>query len=356
MINSNALVLSLDKDLDEYTNLLSKIKNKSIYFAPSYLLSAQKAEGYPIKVIVVHDNESFALIPYVWRKINDLPFCKDISEEMYDIITPHEYSGIITNAEHPEKKEKLFSALFSVVDNLCRAKRVIAEFARFDPFITGVSLMARHYNMRYVGENVYIDLERTEKEIWEDFEYSAQKNVRTAMRCGLQFYDAENGEEIDIFIHLYRSSMERLRASRYYYFNREYFFSLLKTCEGAKLFIIRNPDGSPVAASILLYYGDIAHHHLTGYDPAAIQKRPNDFMIYHLAMWAKKKGMKYLHLGGGAESIRKFKKKFSPLRIPYYVGYKIHNMEYYERLCEAWRLYNDNYSETNYFPLYRLNQ
>ncbi len=120
---------------------------------------------------------------------------------------------------------------------------------------------------RLEGKNVYINLEQTNEEIWNSFEYSAQKNIKTAL-----------------------------------------------------------------------------------------QKRPNDFMIYQLSMWAKEREIKCLHLGGGSESIRNFKMKFSSERIPYHVGYKIHNVEYYERLCEAWSVHNGAHEKTDYFPLYRFNQ
>jgi len=349
-------ILELENDFDLYARIASSIKIKSVYFSPTYLLSIQKAEGYPIKVVIAHDDDSFALIPYVWRKINDLPFCKDIPEEMFDIITPHEYSGVITNEDNPERRKNLFSVLFSGVDDLCKNKRVVTEFARFDPFITDIASMEKHYEIRSVGQNVYINLEQTGEGIWNSFERSAQKNVKTAVRCGLQFHEAEHKKEIDAFIHFYRDSMQRLCAEKYFYFNWEYFYALLKSCGGARLFMVCDDSGVPVAASILLYHGDTAHHHLTGYDPAALQKRPNDFMIYQLAMWAKGQGIKCLHLGGGAESIRNFKKKFSSERIPYHIGHKVHNIKVYKMLCEAWRVHSGNCTETDYFPLYRFNK
>ncbi|KPK02226.1 MAG: hypothetical protein AMK71_03005 [Nitrospira bacterium SG8_35_4] len=353
---SEVQILHLEDDFALYERIASQLKVKSVYFTPSYLLSIQKAEGYPIKVVIVRDEESLALIPYVWRKINDLPFCKDISEEMFDIITPHEYSGFITNEDNPEKRIKLCSVLFAAVDDLCSNKRVVTEFARFDPFITEISLIENHYEIRYVGHNVYIYLKQTDEKIWNSFEHSAQKNIKTAERCGLQFHEADHEKEIDIFIRFYRDSMQRLGAQKYFYFNREYFIALLKSCKGARLFMVSDASGVPVAASILLYHGDTAHHHLTGYDPAALSMRPNDFMIYQLAMWAKGQGITYLHLGGGAESIRNFKKKFSPLRTPYHIGYKVHNIKYYEMLCQAWREQSRNSAKTDYFPLYRFNQ
>ncbi len=349
-------ILQLDKDFDSYAHFAGMLNMKSIYFDPSYLLCAQKAEGYPVKFIVASDDNDFALVPYVWRKVNDLAFLKDETEEMIDIITPHEYSGIVTNIENPEKKKRLFSVLFKAIDDLCRENNVVTEFARFDPFTTDIALVKEHYDIRYIGQNAYVNLEQTNENILRSFNHSAQKNIKTAQRFGLQFSEAENVGEIDIFIDLYAESMKRLNATKYFHFNREYFIFLTSNCDGARFFIVRDSNGTPVAASILLYQGDTAHHHLTCYDPAALQKRPNDFMIYRLSLWAKEHGVRQIHLGGGAEPIRNFKMKFASGDVPYSIGYKIHNMNYYEKVCEAWRIHSGNHGKMDYFPMYRLHQ
>jgi len=349
-------LFKLEDDLERYARIAGLLKHGSVYFTPSYLLSAQKAEGYPIRVIVASDGGDFALIPFVWRKINDLPFCQDISEDMFDIITPYEYSGVLTNVEHPEKKTRLLSVLYSAIDDLCRDSGVVTEFARFDPFITDIPSMREHYDIRCAGQHVFINLQRTNEEILSSFEHSAQKNIKTALRSGLQFHEAVDDWAIDIFIDLYWGAVKRLGARKYYYFNREYFFTLLKNCNGARLFVVRDGEGVPVAASILLYHGDIAYHHLTGCDPAALNKRPNDFMIYRLSLWAKAQGIRCLHLGGGADPVRGFKEKFSSARVPYNIGYRIHNMEQYKKLCEAFRAYYGANEGADYFPLYRFRQ
>jgi CelD/BcsL family acetyltransferase involved in cellulose biosynthesis len=148
--------------------------------------------------------------------------------------------------------------------------------------------------------------------------------------------------------------MQRLKANDYFYFSVDYFRTLIKDCEGSSLFIIRNKSNQPIAASILLHYGDIGHHHLTGYAPETELLRPNDYMIYSLINWGKSNQLQYLHLGGGALSICKFKAKFSNERIPYYVGYRVHIQEAYQLLCDIWRKENNLSQLAEYFPLYRL--
>lgn len=354
MCRTNLRVLLLDKNLSEYKSILGMIKNKSVYFLPSYLKSVQIAEYYPIKIVVFYYHDNVAIVPFVHRRINDLPMFHSLEKDYWDIITPHEYSGIILNAEGPAERSILLRGFFSAFDDYCRQERIITEFVRFDPFVTDAAITGTHHEIRHVNDNVYINLKQSEEDIWRSFENTARKNIKTAVRSGLQFCEAEGKEvDVDLFVFLYHGSMRRLGARPYYFFTREYFLSLVRECKGAKLFIVRDPDGTPLAASILLYHGDIAHHHLTGYDDAALSKRPNDFMIYQLILWARNQGLKYLHLGGGADTIRNFKAKFSPLRIPYHIGFKIHNRERYEELCTIWRKSRAGGGDSAYFPLYR---
>lgn len=347
-------ILYLDRDLDEYARILDKIKNKSSYFLPSYLQSVQCAENYPVIIANINYMDKVALIPYVRRKINDLPIFRSLDHELWDFVTPHEYSAVLTSSNEPEERNILIDKLCQDIGAYCKKERVVAEFVRFDPFLNNIQDMHKHYSIRCAGQNIYIDLFKTIDEIWGSFSRAARKNIRTAMGFGLQFIESY-AEKVDIglFLSLYKESMRRLDARTFYFFNETYFSSLLEKCEGTKMFFVRDAHGTPIAASIIIFNGDIAHHHLTGYDDAALSKRPNDFMIYQLILWAKARGLKYLHLGGGGETIRNFKSKFSPLSIPYYVGSRIHNKEWYDKLCLIWKSNHSSMDDSSYFPLYR---
>lgn len=347
-------ILSLAHDLNKYAHIVQTIEQKSIFYTPAYLLSVQKAEGYPIIIIVASVGKSVALIPFVLRRINDMALFKELDEELFDIITPFEYSGIITNAIHSDEKKVLFKELCNAVREGLNNKIVVSEFVRFDPFLTDLSSVCPDYEIRHAGANVFINLELSEEEICGRFANAARKNVKTAMRGGLKLYESDGKDvDVELFIALYYESLRQLKSKPYYFFNRAYFLSLVRECDGAKMLILRDSDGLPCAASILLYHGDTAHHHLTGYNHASLPKRPNDFMLYQLILWAKARGLKYLHLGGGSETIRNFKAKFSPLSIPYYVGSRIHNKEWYDKLCLIWKSTHPDKDNSSYFPLYR---
>ncbi len=355
--NCDMKIMSLTEDYSEYCRLYERSTERNVYLLPSYLRSIEMAEGYPVIIMVLFDDGKMAMIPYIKRRINDIPIFRELEYEYWDIITPHEYSYAITDVDDPEERNDIIDQLFRHVGYYCERERIVSEFVRFDPFHTDISCIKSYYNIRKSCDNIYIDLRKNINDIRKSFHNSVRKNIKRAEECGLTFSKARiNNENINLFISMYRDSMQRLGADNYYFFSEEYFYSLIKECEGASLFFIRDDNDQVIAGSILLHYGWIGHHHLTGYKEESVLKRPNDYMVYSLINWGKVNGLQYLHLGGGAENICKFKAKFSDTKIPYYVGWRVHNQKVYQLLCDIRREENDKaYEEVlNYFPLYRL--
>jgi hypothetical protein len=164
---------------------------------------------------------------------------------------------------------------------------------------------------------------------------------------------AENTDNnITEFISLYQATMKRLNAERYYYFNDNYFCTLLKECGGADLFFVYHGH-MLIAASIVLRDGHIGHYHLSASYGGSLELRQNDFMIYNIILWAKENNLEYLHLGGGSKSLRNFKAKFSKEYLPYYVGSRIHDLEIYNMLCDIKKGSEKFELDNQFFPLYR---
>lgn len=348
-------VLSIENHFSEYSNLFSMAQNKNVYMLPSYLKCAPIAEKYPAMIMVYTESNKIAMMPYIKRRINDLPLFKGLSQECWDIISPYEYAAVITNSPDIATHHHICRKLFEAIARYCEEENIICEFVRFDPFFTDLNCLGAHYHLNKSCDNIYIDLTKAHDELWAAFHSSAKKNIKHAEIERLHFIEAEKSREnIDIFIYLYSASMQRLGAKEYYYFSKSYFNALLQECEGAPLFIISDAADRPIAASILLHYGGIGHHHLTGYEAEAKHIRPNDYMIYSLIQWGKKHQLRSLHLGGGSDPICNFKSKFSNTSIPYYIGYRVHNQEMYQFLCDCWRKDHSFSQPSEFFPLYRL--
>ena len=95
---SEFMVWNLSDNIKKYNNYREQCVNTTPYHLTEYLLAEAQAEDGITKIFCYEENGKFALIPQIVKKINDLPYMSDLKEEMYDMITPHEYGGIIFNS------------------------------------------------------------------------------------------------------------------------------------------------------------------------------------------------------------------------------------------------------------------
>jgi len=83
----------------------------------------------------------------------------------------------------------------------------------------------------------------------------------------------------------------------------------------------------------------------------------SNLLLFEVALWAKRRGIKYFHLGGGYQpndSLFKFKASFSPQQEQYYIGKVIHHPEYYQYLnTRRLAARGDSANDLEFFPEYR---
>ena len=70
---------------------------------------------------------------------------------------------------------------------------------------------------------------------------------------------------------------------------------------------------------------------------------PTSFLYWEMFKYAKNKGCKVLHLGGGDSPeednpLLKFKTNFSKDSADFYIAKKIHNEEVYKEVVKQWEL------------------
>jgi len=80
-------------------------------------------------------------------------------------------------------------------------------------------------------------------------------------------------------------------------------------------------EGRPAAACIFFECGGIVQAHLGGTRSEFLNKSPFHLLLYSAAEWARARGNRYLHMGGGVggsnDQLFQFKRGFSPLRFPF---------------------------------------
>ncbi len=287
------------------------------------------------------------------REINKLEYFKDTS--YLDLVTPYGYGGPLIKIKKKNNNEVKNSILnfFNLYTNLMKEKNRISEFIRFHPLFNNWELFKEIFPVMYLNQVVAIDLTQSNDDIWKNM----TKNTRYYTRKGLkEFKNVEitqnpSNSEIENFVNLYKGTMDKNQASQKYYFSKEFIKNHFKS----KCLYIECKNNNEIigAISLFLIGSKIMHYHLsaTNYN---VKNPPSRAILWHAIEWAKKKGLKWFHLGGGVgkeDNLFNFKKGFSKTYFMFYIGRIVHNNEIYQKLISL----NPNINnEPNFFPSYRV--
>lgn len=355
-------ILNIDEpDFSEWKRIVDKLPSKDGFLTAEYALISKEYFGNQPLLFLYKKGESQMSYFFIKRRINDLPFAaKEIlSEDYFDIISP-EYGGATGYFKKEEEQEDLLKDFFKEFDLWCFRNNVVSEFCRLNPFSP---LLEQVVSLREAQKNrevVYINLIKDKDQIWQGFRKGAKSSIKKAQREGVEIKKEKSKEFVDKMYQIYTKTMERRGASREYFHSQD-FFDLLVGKSGDKIELFTaHHQNKLISASLFLTYGDVCHYFFSGTEEQYFHLSPNNLILNEAIFWAKDRGHKIFHLGGGYEpkdSLLNFKLSFSKETADFFAYQKIHNPEIYKLLCQARNKYDQIHKiakgRSDYFPEYR---
>lgn len=277
------------------------------------------------------------------------------AERYFDIVTPYGYGGPLMTGCAPEHRDELSSAFTEAFAHYCLKERVISEFIRFHPVLGNAMDFEHSYEVQYMRETVGTAIAAFDHPVEAEFSSSARKNIRKALRDGVEFRSTLGPKDLKEFQRVYVETMDRNHADPFYYFEESYFNRLLEAFGEQLLLVEALFEGQVIGMELHFVYNDVLHTHLSGTYSQFHLLSPVYVMQYATVLWAKEHGIRLIHGGGGRtnstdDSLLRFKQQFAKhTRFAFYSGRKIWNEEIYQKLCEE-----TNTSVTEeFFPAYR---
>ena len=320
-----------------------------IYFEPDY---ARLYEAEDSKATEYRFESEHGLITHLFMK-RSLPFQLAPGTAYYDLITPYGYGGPIIH--HTTDKQKLIAGFLEDFGRYAAENHIIAEFVRFHPLIgNGVDFQDAYgsvYDRKTVGTNLTYD-----DVIGTEFSKHKRKDIRRSLKQpGVRYEVNEHPQSLDDFVDIYYSTMERDKASDFYFFPPEYFRRLLNAFPDhittGKVFL----DDQLIAMGLYFRYGRFLHAHLSGTKTEFLAYSPACILKYALALYGHEKGYEVIHYGGGTSnspdnSLYKYKKEYGKnTEFDFYTARKIWNDEAYRQACQM----SGADPDSDFFPAYR---
>ena len=324
--------------MKEKINLLN-----DIYYSDKYISLYLKDEEELFK-FEYREKDNIFINKSIKRPIKKIAN-KIIYDEYYDLESAYGYGGIYTNSQ-----DKIFiKKAFKLYKKKCEKENIIAEFIRFHPF-NEFPL----FNRKLLDFNIY-DRDVVIKELSGDILSSYNSKTRNIIKRACEKVKFQESRDIDKFIKLYNETMKKNKANKFYYFSKNYYENLLRN-ENIKLYEIEY-NKNIVSMGFFMFGDNIGHYHLSANNDTSYKINANYALLHKTFLEAQKRGLKYIMLGGGTTSSREdsllnFKKKFSKLLKPFYIGGIIFNKEKYEEYINLWQQQSNK--DIKYFLKYRL--
>lgn len=330
--------------VDQWDDLLEIFpdEKKDIYFSEKYTQLYAHGESTALCAICI-DNKNVMLMPYIRSNICDY----------YDFETAYGYGGPITNTEESEWCRAAFSGMHDYLSE----NNYICGFTRFHPLIHNEQLFntiaSEHIydgsiRLLFDRNTVAIITSQSPDEIWTTQISSKNRNmIRKAEKNDLEYKAEYDFDSMKEFVDLYNSTMARLNAEEFYFFDDNYFERFKASFVGNAFLGTVRKDGKLICAALFMYSNLYGHYHLEGSDKDYTSLGANNYLLWKTACEMHELGIKEFHLGGGVsashdDKLFKFKRVFSDTTKKFYIGKQIFNADKYYSICKEWTISNQD--------------
>lgn len=314
-----------------------------VFHLPAYVeVDAHRLGGVP-RAFVAEDRGRVLLVPLVMRHVP--------ASGWVDAVSPYGYGGPVSSTEDSGFLREAFAAFRSVLED----NGVVTCLLRLHPLLGAVGPDLDPFGTVVThGATVSLDLTAPETDIECGMRENHRRDLRRAYRQGVTTR-VDDWSLNPAFLDMYDETMARVGATDDYRFEPDYVLRLRERLgDAVHLITVLNAAG-PSAAGVFFEHQGIASYYLGASRTAALAEAPSKVMIDVAWRFARARGNRVLHLGGGLhgtadDSLFRFKAGFSDLRHPYQTVRAVIDATEYARLCG---LAPHRTEPEGYFPAYR---
>ena len=351
----------LAADSPDWDARLERVARDIYHTAGYHRYAAASGSGEPFLVVVGDDARGVAW-PYLLRRVSTIAGLE--GSDATDVDSVYGYPGPLAWGCGPG--DPFIAAAWHEIRNVWRSQGAIAAFTRFHPLLDNVAL-ARGFegagddSIVAGGPTVSIDCTLDDDAALTGYARVLRQEIAKGRQAGLVTEPDETWSEVDAFVRLYAETMARNRAPSAYDVTTDDVIRLRDALDGHLHLLVTRLDGNVAGAQLFFEFQGIVHAHLVGTDEGQRRLSPLKVMLDDARLWARERGNRVLHLGGGRggreDSLLAFKGRFSPRRHEFHTGRWILDPDRYAQLVEMQATHAAAASlvraDAGWFPAYR---
>jgi len=340
------------------------IAERDIYHLAGYHSYAEGSGEGEAMLIVVGDRERGLAWPYLRRRIDTVDGLA--GTDTTDVTSVYGYPGPIVWGCRPG--DAFLAAAWQEILEVWRQQRVVSVFTRFHPLLGNAAIVAAFppptdgaelplpQPLVLGGPTVSIDCRLDDGAARRGYAKVLRQEIDAARRAGLVTEVDEDWSEIETFTRLYGETMERSGAGAEYMMGLADVHRLRAALGGRLHLLVTRWKEAVGAACLFTELNGIVQAHLAGTNEDLRHLSPLKVLLDDARSWARSRGDRVLHLGGGRagkeDSLFAFKARFSPSRHAFHTGRWILEPQLYQDFVAA-RSCSLGACDEGYFPAYR---
>jgi Acetyltransferase (GNAT) domain len=327
---------------EEWKSALSQLEYDWYHTWDYHQMAKSNGEGDPV-LLVFESGEQKICFPLLTRSIDS---------QWKDATSVYGYPGPISAIEISQGDLQLFLEKLAL---WASENRIVSVFSRLNTCIDGKNKELNQVSEKK-GETVTIDLRLSLDEQRKNYRKNYRNLLNKLVKDGFSCTWGSSMSDVLEFESIYNKTMDALGASDNYYFDTQYYESLLNAQDFETRIYSCYQNGEKTCSGIFVFCGDIVQYHLSGTVLKFKNSAPTRLMLDTVRIDASELGYKTFHLGGGISGIRdslfNFKYGFSKNAIEFRVLKLVTNRKAYAQLSGIEESEIDKNIE-DFFPLYR---
>jgi len=344
----------------EWNAIVRSFIDYDVYYLAEYV-EAFELHGDGIPTLFYFSRDDLRVINVVMKRdISQCEYFANVIERdrLFDLSTPYGYGGFLFEGNLSNDSLNQF---FSDYKMFCRERGYVSEFIRFHPVLRNANVLkdcSEHIRVIDLGNTVTIPLVSF-TDIWQNYKANNRNKVRKAIKNGVHAYWGRNRDIFRQFADLYRITMEKDNAADYYFFDQDFYSSILNSLKYNSLIFYAVYEEKMIAGSIILFANGKMHYHLSGSDPDYSTLGGTNLLLTEVIKWGLENDFKSFHMGGGVgssseDSLYTFKQGFNRESDTFFsIGQIIFNEEIYDKLVSIRGSHSSISTDHEFFPAYR---
>tara|TARA_R110002051_G_scaffold240108_1_gene300696 strand:- start:131 stop:1144 length:1014 start_codon:yes stop_codon:yes gene_type:complete len=336
-------MISMVTDIKKWQKVLSEVDTYDFYHTYEYHIIAKKQDETPLLFLYTHKRIIVAL-PLLRRAIKGTPY--------FDLTSVYGYAGPLSkNVDHDYDNDHFIKEFKEMLGVL----KITTIFSRLHPYIPFQQQVLKNLgNTPVLGKVVNIDLGLPLELQKRQYSKSTRNRVNKCRRC-CTVTNGSTEEDIHTFMSIYKENMDRVSASKEYYFAKKYYLDLLhSTAFKTTMLLLHHAETQEsMAAALFIQTNEMVQFHLSGTRTKFLKLAPANLFLDEMRLKATEEGYRYFNLGGGLgakeDALFSFKASFSKDHKDFRVWQYIVDQPVYNVLSRK----KQTRSKNDYFPLYR---